>query len=872
MVDDPERVAGYRLIRPLGRGGMGTVYEAEDSQFGRRVALKLIATGFVTSPEAVDRFRQEGRLAGTIAHPRCVFVIGADEEAGRPYIVMELMPGTTLQDLVKEVGPLAPRDAVTKILDVIEGLQEAHRIGVIHRDVKPSNCFIEADGRVKIGDFGLSKSLEVDSHLTRTGAFLGTPLYASPEQIRRDPLDVRTDVYSVSATLYYLLTGKAPFDLGDAAATMARIVSDSPPPIRPERPDVPRSLERIVLKGLERNRDRRWKRLEDLRKALLPFVEDWGSVRGLGQRFAANCLDAALLISAFLVVGGTVSRWATRNPELFEYGAITAVFAYYFLMDGVLGGTAGKWAMGIGVRPDSGGGLPGLRRSLIRTSVYFLPALVFPPVLDAIAKRLAIPTISAQFVGTRLLSLLWLIVLFSTARPLNGYRGLHEIVSETRVVRRLRARTQTRSARETRPVRQAQVVMPKGIPSTLGPFAIEGAMLWDLRRKVLLGHDTGLKRPVWIVLRAKSAGPLPAARLALSRPSRQHWISGGETATDRWDAFEAAEGCLLADLVVAEGMRSGSLIEGRRGLNWSSARPILEQLASELSAACRDGTLPHDLTPEHVWIPVHGHVQLLDTPMGGLDTTARTQPVAVTPTDDPKRALAFLREIAILILEGRHRPVGDPPKPIRAGVPLHVRAMLDRLIGVRQPFAAIEPMLDELESTREGMAEFPLALRLVHFGLFLSETILKVGIAMGVVRLIFFLLVRARPGWNESPSILVAESWTFAAVLLIVWPTWAAITRGGFGLHVLGMAPVRADGIVASRWRLAWRDACLMIPLASVAVATFALEQHNIGVRWLPFARVAALCLLPVAYAIHGLFFPGRLLQDRMAGTLLVPQ
>src|SRR5437667_9361667 len=180
----PEKIGGYRLIRSLGSGAMGTVYEAEDSATGRRVALKLIAPEYAASRESVDRFRLEGRLASAIAHPRCVFVLAADEDAGRPYIAMELMPGRTLNDLVREQGPLSVEQALVKILDVIEGLQEAHRLGLVHRDVKPSNCFLEADSRVKVGDFGLSKSLAGVSNLTKTGTFLGTPLFFAPEQIR----------------------------------------------------------------------------------------------------------------------------------------------------------------------------------------------------------------------------------------------------------------------------------------------------------------------------------------------------------------------------------------------------------------------------------------------------------------------------------------------------------------------------------------------------------------------------------------------------------------------------------------------------------------------------------------------------------------
>ena len=249
----PEMVAGYRLLRPLGTGGMGAVYEAEETTSGRRVALKLVTAEFAASNEAMDRFRQEGRLASMIVHPRCVFVLAADEHDGQPYIVMELMPGTTLQDLVQERGPLPLEEAIAKIADVIDGLQEAHQLGVIHRDVKPSNCFVETDGRVKIGDFGLAKSLVADQHLTKSGSFLGTPLYASPEQIKAERVDQQTDVYSVAATLYFLLTGRAPFQSRDSAATVARIVSDPPPTLRSIRPEIPPSLEKIVLRGLERH-------------------------------------------------------------------------------------------------------------------------------------------------------------------------------------------------------------------------------------------------------------------------------------------------------------------------------------------------------------------------------------------------------------------------------------------------------------------------------------------------------------------------------------------------------------------------------------------------------------------------------------------
>ncbi|HYT87890.1 MAG TPA: serine/threonine-protein kinase, partial [Gemmataceae bacterium] len=193
----PTTVGGYRLLRELGAGGMGTVFEAEEIASGRHVAVKLIASVFADPGDAVERFRQEGRIASMISHPRCVFVLAVEEEAGQPYIVMELMPGKTLKELVEERGPLPPGEAIAKILDVIDGLAEAHRLGFIHRDVKPSNCFLEADGRVKVGDFGLAKALTKDGHLTKTGAFVGTPYFAAPEQVRAEAVDQQADVYSV---------------------------------------------------------------------------------------------------------------------------------------------------------------------------------------------------------------------------------------------------------------------------------------------------------------------------------------------------------------------------------------------------------------------------------------------------------------------------------------------------------------------------------------------------------------------------------------------------------------------------------------------------------------------------------------------------
>ena len=234
-------VGGYRLIKLLGEGGMGRVYQAVDES-GRMVAIKLLSPELSRSPEALDRFKLEGVIASAISHPHCVFVHRADEDSGTPFIAMELMTGQTLKDIVSKRGPLPYSEAIPLVLQCIDGLIEAHSRGMIHRDVKPANCYLDDQGNVKIGDFGLARSLVSDSELTRTGSFLGTPLYASPEQILGEKVDEQSDIYSLAATIYFLLAGKAPFESPHATQVIAKIVSADPPDFAEAGVGVPRKL------------------------------------------------------------------------------------------------------------------------------------------------------------------------------------------------------------------------------------------------------------------------------------------------------------------------------------------------------------------------------------------------------------------------------------------------------------------------------------------------------------------------------------------------------------------------------------------------------------------------------------------------------
>jgi uncharacterized RDD family membrane protein YckC len=739
----PRTVGAYRLIRPLGEGGMGIVYEAEEAGSGRRVALKLVSAEFGGSTETLERFRQEGRLASAIAHPRCVFVLAADEEAGRPYIVMELMPGSTLKDLVDQQGPLEPADAVAKILDVIEGLQEAHRLGVIHRDVKPSNCFLEADGRVKIGDFGLAKSLEEDTHLTRTGLFLGTPLFASPEQIRKDPLNEQTDVYSVAATLYFLLTGRAPFQgSGDAAAILARISADPPPSMRTVRPQISPALDKVVLRGLERQRERRWRTLEDFRRALLPFLPSQLSIAGMGLRLGAYLIDFALLAPVLAVLYlADPESWPLHDvrPDyrrglvlLANWLPLAVWYLYFFILESRWRASVGKRLLGLRICTPAGGDHPGRLRLALRTLV-FTAALELPPLVGDRIRGTPPEAISLNLIlFWSSLSGLGLLFLLSTMRARNGYRGLHEWLSGTRVVALPRPE-RPGLLRPHRPKGNTPTLIRTAeCPERVGTFVVEGALHWKGDVRLLLGRDSGLGRQVWIRLRPPAAGPLSSQRQDLNRAGRLRWLTGGRQGGWQWDAFLAPSGWPLTEFIKSQGR-----------LSWPQARPILQQLTAELAQAARDGTLPAPLTVDQVWIQPTGQLQVIDT---GPSGAGAAQPGA----DD--QAATFLRQAAVFILEGCQRTQGDATPPIRAPLPDHAVRIVNRLLAAGPSSPILKQVQADLAATQYRPREITPVWRATHLLVLASLWLLPV-LFMLAVPVVLTLL----PAFSQAGVTLFIE-------------------------------------------------------------------------------------------------------------------
>jgi hypothetical protein len=722
----PDVIGGYRLLRPLGEGGMGTVYEAEEIAGQRRVALKLIAAEFAASPEAVERFRLEGKLASTLVHPRCVFVLAADEEAGRPYIVMELMPGKTLEDLVRERGPLPVEEAVPKILDVIDGLQEAHHFGVIHRDVKPSNCFLESDGRVKVGDFGLAKSLAANVRLTRTGSFLGTPLYASPEQVKSEPLTPQTDVYSAAATLYFLLAGKAPFECGNPAATLARIASEDPPALRTVRPDIPEALDRVVLRALERKRERRYKDLGEFRQALQPFLPGKSPFVSLSLRFGAYLIDYVLfalvryVISFSLVINGFPGTQDTRPGlgQLLLQGVQILVYFLYFLPECFWGYSVGKGLLRLRVTGVATNEPPGLWRGLLRTGILYLllfggslsawilaATIVSFPIPTEMGNQLIVLAViisGLQFGGP----LLGLGFVCCTMRTRNGLRGLHDIATGTRVIR---VPPSVRRGVRGHPV-PLPLSQPPDLPERIGPFRIKGALEWTRTARTVLGEDLALGRAVVIKMRPLSAPPFDTARRDLTRTSRQRWLVGGRNEDRQWDAFLAPSGCSLPALVGAEGP-----------LAWPDARRILEELTEELGRACEDHTLPASLRTDQIWIQPNGQVLFLDAPLVPANAGEDASAALTHPGDGPlrekqerRRCLALLGDVAALAVRGG--PGTFPPEPAGPGapLPLHAVQLLRRFGAGTEAFQDLTSVQEALEATQTRPVEISRAHRTGH--------------------------------------------------------------------------------------------------------------------------------------------------------------
>lgn len=263
------RLENYEILAKIGKGAMGAVYKARQMSLNRLVALKILPPHLAADKAYISRFLREAQVAAKLKHENTIYVIDVGESKGVYYFAMEYVDGKTVKEMIQEGEVFDERRTVEVALQVARALEHASSSGIVHRDIKPGNIMItKQEGMVKLCDFGLAKELGFGASATSPGAVAGTPYYISPEQIKNEPVDARTDIYSLGATMYHIVTGSVPFSGRSAPIVMAKHLHESPIPPRRLNPKISRELEAVILKCMSKNPKDRFQTPGELLAAL----------------------------------------------------------------------------------------------------------------------------------------------------------------------------------------------------------------------------------------------------------------------------------------------------------------------------------------------------------------------------------------------------------------------------------------------------------------------------------------------------------------------------------------------------------------------------------------------------------------------------
>jgi len=293
----------YKLEAKLGSGGMSTVYLARDTTLDRSVAVKVMHREMSEQEDQLQRFRQEARAVAKLSHPNVVAVIDAGEDGGHPYIVFEYVEGETLKQRINRVGALDPQEALAYAIEIARGLTVAHNRNMVHRDIKPQNVLIDAEGRAKLTDFGISRQLEQDG-MTATGRVLGTTDYVAPEQAMGHPVDQRSDIYSLGVVLYEMLVGQVPFHADSQVGVAMKHVNEELPDVQQRRPELSAAAAMVVERATAKDPAERYQEVSELIDDLGTALEVEAARAGATTGEATSVLEAVPPAERKLAGGG----------------------------------------------------------------------------------------------------------------------------------------------------------------------------------------------------------------------------------------------------------------------------------------------------------------------------------------------------------------------------------------------------------------------------------------------------------------------------------------------------------------------------------------------------------------------------------------
>ena len=810
---------------------MGEVYEADDLKTGRRIALKILSQS-LDSPEARSRFLNEGRIAATINHPNSVYVFDVEDVAGVSVIAMELVPGGTLLDKIKSEGKLSFTKSVDIILQIIDGLSAAHAIGILHRDIKTSNCFIDADGTVKIGDYGLSISTKGhESRQFDEKTFMGTPMFAPPEQLRGGDLTVRSDIYSIGATLYTILAGNPPFVAKDTIHLVSKVLESPPPDLKEIRPDIPNDLAEIVGRCLEKSPEDRFAGCKELKSAILPFSSRGKIAAQPLQKMIAGMIDMALLGIPYLIISKLISDHYDGETELkfqmaFLITTMIISIAWFTFFESKRGKTPGKALLHLEVILTNDE--PNPRKKFMRflwRSTFFIMGpvaitfMAMPPVKSDYKKLkdVKVEIFGMRFEGENevtsyrwnlgLLSITtWFgatFMLFIGVTRRNNWESFHDKVSNTCVKRLIKQEAQRKK------IGNKEYVSADEHPKA-GPYhileSIAGCDNWKI------GYDPKLLRKVWIHQLPVDSPPASDELRSMRRKGRLRWLAGIRSAEQNWDAYEFPGGQAIT-----------SFSESR--VSWSEIEPWLYDISSELISASKDGTYPHVFSIDQIWISSDGHAKLLDFPAPGF--------IGIQKKLD--RTIYFDLTKSLLNSDLLSLPVSTflkylPDTNDHEWIHIqlsHLRNIPDRVS----------------RSKRIGIAAMGAS-------------------APALIGILSFILY--------DFSITISLIWSLLSLILFVAApaiASAMLLRGGMIMRIFGVCLVDRYGNLATRLQAVHRSIFAWLPtLISPVMIAFLMI-------WLSAQLAVSITLLLLAsVAFVSALIPGKSLHDRLAGTFLVPR